>query len=692
MTQTNVRDQERDSGRSPKCPRCIALVGPFQSGKTTLLEAILARMGGLQRQGSVSAGTSVGDASAEARAHGMSIEANVATVDFLGDSYTFVDCPGSIEFLGEMSGVLPAVDAAVVVCESDEKKIPELQIILRELERRAVPHLFFLNKIDGSPQGIAEAIALLQPASALPLLLRQIPMLKDGAAVGYIDLALERAFLYQDHAPSRAVEIPQNAADEEKQARYAMLERLSDHDDQLMEQLLEEVEPPRDRVFDDLAHELRDGLAVPVLIGSALHGNGVLRVMKALRHEVPGIGETRKRLGLDTEGDALGLVMKTLHTAHAGKLSLTRVLRGSFKDGASVTMPSGDSCRISGLTRLVGQTAQKIAGEAGPGDTVAFGRLDPARTGDALSAGKPVLDFVAVQPPGSVLSLALQARERKDDVKLGAAIRKLVDEDPALVVEQDGESGALILHGQGEMHLRVAAEKLSSKFGVAVSTYAPRIGYRETIRKAATGIRGRHKKQSGGHGQFGDVVIDVAPLARGDGFTFTNAIVGGVVPRQYVPSVEEGARAALKKGPLGFPVLDVVVTLTDGSYHSVDSSDMAFQLAARAAMNDALPRCQPVLLEPILAVEIAVPSDATAKANAIVSSRRGQTLGFDAREGWQGWDVVKALIPEAEMADLIIELRSVTGGVGTFRANFDHLAELVGREADRVMASRHAAE
>jgi elongation factor G len=225
-----------------------------------------------------------------------------------------------------------------------------------------------------------------------------------------------------------------------------------------------------------------------------------------------------------------------------------------------------------------------------------------------------------------------------------------------------------------------------------VSTYAPRIGYRETIRKAATGIRGRHKKQSGGHGQFGDVVIDVAPLARGDGFTFTNAIVGGVVPRQYVPSVEEGARAALKKGPLGFPVLDVVVTLTDGSYHSVDSSDMAFQLAARAAMNDALPRCQPVLLEPILAVEIAVPSDATAKANAIVSSRRGQTLGFDAREGWQGWDVVKALIPEAEMADLIIELRSVTGGVGTFRANFDHLAELVGREADRVMASRHAAE
>jgi elongation factor G len=290
------------------------------------------------------------------------------------------------------------------------------------------------------------------------------------------------------------------------------------------------------------------------------------------------------------------------------------------------------------------------------------------------------------------MALALRARDRKDDVKLSAAIQKLLDEDRSLTVEQNAELGEMVLHGQGEMHLRVAGEKLSSKFGVAVDAYQPQIGYRETIRKSMSGVRGRHKKQSGGHGQFGDVVVDIAPLPRGTGFTFTDKVTGGAVPRQYIPSVEEGVRQYLKRGPLGFPVVDLGVTLTEGSYHSVDSSDMAFQLAARVAMGEALPQCQPVLLEPVLAVELAIPSEATAKANAIVSSRRGQILGFDSREGWQGWDVVQALIPEAEIADLIVELRSATAGVGTFRAKFDHLAELSGRQADHIIASRQAAQ
>jgi elongation factor G len=290
------------------------------------------------------------------------------------------------------------------------------------------------------------------------------------------------------------------------------------------------------------------------------------------------------------------------------------------------------------------------------------------------------------------MALAVRSRDRKDDVKLSAAIQRLLDEDRALTVEQNAEHGDIVLRGQGEMHLRVAVEKLASKFGVAVSSHAPQIGYRETIRKAATGIRGRHKKQSGGHGQFGDVVLDIIPQARGEGFAFLDKITGGVVPRNYIPSVEEGVRHYLKRGPLGFPVVDVGVALTDGSYHTVDSSDMAFQTAARIGMSEGMPQCSPVLLEPVLAVEISVPSEATAKANAIVSSRRGQILGFDSREGWDGWDVVQAIIPEAEISDLIIELRSATSGVGTFRAKFDHLAELSGRQADTIVASRQAAQ
>jgi len=666
-------------------------VGPFQSGKTTLLEAILARMGGLQRQGTVAAGTTIGDASAEARSHGMSIEANVATIDFMGDAYTFIDCPGSIEFLAEMRSVLPAVDAAVVVCEADEKKVPALQLILRDLEEQTIPRFLFLNKIDGAAQRIRDVLPMLQPASRAPLLMRQIPIWRDGIAVGYIDLALERAFIYQEHAASRIVEIPPDDEMREKEARYTMLERLSDHDDQLMEQLLDEVEPPRDRVFDDLAKDLREGLTVPVLIGSALHGNGMLRLMKALRHEAPGVARTAARLGVAASGEPLGHVMKTFHTAHAGKLSLVRVLRGAFPDAATVTASNGETARIAGTARLMGQTAQKAAG-AGLGDTLAFGKLDAARTGDAVTIGKPVAALAAAPPPEPVMALALRSRDRKDDVKLSAAMHKLLDEDRSLTVEQNPELGEMILRGQGEMHLRGVVEGLSSKFGVAVDAYPPQVGYRETIRRAMSGVRGRHRKQSGGHGQFGDVVIDIAPMKRGEGFAFVDKIAGGVVPRQYIPSVEEGVRQYLRRGPLGFPVVDVGVALTDGSYHTVDSSDMAFQMAARIAMSEALPQCQPVLLEPVLAVDIAVPSEATPKANAIVSSRRGQILGFDGRRGWDGWDVVQALLPESEMADLIIELRSATAGVGTFTARFDHLSELTGRQADQIVASRQAAQ
>ena len=683
--------QDNQGGRGRRGPRCIALVGPFQSGKTTLLEAILARMGALQRQGSVAAGTTVGDASAEARSHNMSVEANIAAVDFMGDTYTFVDCPGSVEFLSEMRSVLPAVDAAVVVCEADEKKVPALQLILRELEDQKIPRFLFLNKIDGDNQRVREVLPMLQPASRLPLLIRQIPIWKNGVAVGYIDLALERAFIYQEHAASKVVEIPPDERAREKEARFTMLERLSDHDDALMEQLLEEVEPPRDRVFDDLAHELRDGLAVPVLIGSALNGNGMLRLMKALRHEAPGVERTLERLGIEPTKEPLGHVMKTFHTAHAGKLSLTRVLRGSFQEGQVVTASGGDSGRIAGCARLMGQTAQKTAqGQAG--DTIALSKLDVAQTGDAVTLGKPASRLAAAPPPSAVMALAVRSRDRKDDVKLSAAIHKLLDEDQALTVEQNAELGEMVLRGQGEMHLRVAVEKLASKFGVTVDAYAPQIGYRETIRKSASNVRGRHKKQSGGHGQFGDVVVDIAPLPRGEGFAFIDRVTGGVVPRQYIPSVEEGVRQFLKRGPLGFPIVDIGVTLTDGSYHTVDSSDMAFQMAARVAMSEAMPSCHPVLLEPVLSVDIAVPSEATAKANAIVSSRRGQILGFDGRPGWDGWDVVQALIPESEMADLIVELRSATAGVGTFRAKFDHLAELSGRQADQIVASRHAAQ
>ncbi|HEX3859730.1 MAG TPA: elongation factor G [Pseudolabrys sp.] len=671
-----------------KGPRCIAIVGPFQSGKTTLLEAMLARTGAIARQGA--AGTTVGDASKEARNHKMSVEVTVATTTFMGDSYTFLDCPGSIEFIHDMRAVLPAVDAAVVVCEADEKKVPQLQLILRELEDRNIPHFLFLNKIDKTDTRVDETIKLLQPASRVPLLLRQIPTWNGDIISGFVDLALERAYVYKEAAPSEIIELTGGDLDRKKQARFSMLETLADHDDQLMEQLLEDIEPPRDNVFDDLAKELRERVVCPVLMGVATRTNGVLRLLKALRHEAPGVAETAQRLGVKPGSDAVALVLKTFHTAHGGKMSVSRVLAGQAGDGTTFNTADREAGRVAGVFTMLGQRTDK-RGPAMTGDTVAFGKLDHAGTGDTLSAGKqahPSLADVRAFPP--VLATAVQAKERKDDVKLGVAFAKLTEEDPSFTVLHNAESHDVVIWGQGEMHLRVAAERLGDRYGVAVTSRPPTVGYRETIRKPIQ-IRGRHKKQSGGHGQFGDVVLDIKPLPRGAGFKFEEKISGGVVPRNYIPSVEEGVIDGLKHGPLGFPVVDVTVALIDGSYHTVDSSDMAFRTAGRIGIVEGLPQCQPVLLEPIHLVEIVCPSEATAKMNAILSGRRGHILGFDTREGWDGWDIVRAQMAEAEIGDLIIEVRSATAGVGSFTFKFDHMAELTGRTADQIIAARKSA-
>ena len=676
--------------RANSGPRCIALVGPFQSGKTTLLEALLARTGAVQRMGSVDAGTSAGDASKEAREHHMSVEMSAATTTFMDESYTFIDCPGSIEFIHDMRAALPAVDAAVVVCEADEKKVPQLQLLLRELEAANIPRFLFLNKIDKADTRVADVLKMLQPASRVPLLLRQIPMWKGEAVVGFVDLALERAYVYREHVASEIVPLEGDTLDREKEARFSMLETLADHDDELMEQLLEDIAPPRDKVFDDLAKEQHDGLICPVLMGVATRTNGVLRLLKALRHETRGVSETVERLGLKPNGEAVAYVLKTSHTTHGGKTSMVRVLTGQIGDGTTLNSPDGEVGRVSGVFKLVGQNNEK-RGPAVGGDTVALGKLDRAKTGDTLSSGKqPHAAIAEVKPLPPVLAIAISAKERKDDVKLGQALQKLVDEDPSLTVIHNPETHEVIVWGQGEMHLRVATERLAERFGVAIVRRPPSVGYRETIRKPIV-QRGRHKKQSGGHGQFGDVVLDIKPLPRGSGFTFADEIKGGVVPNNYIGSVEEGVIDGLTHGPLGFPVVDVAVKLIDGSYHSVDSSDMAFRTAGRIGIVEALPQCSPVLLEPIHTVEIVCPTDATAKINAIMSGRRGQILGFDTREGWDGWDVVRALMPESEIGDLIIEVRSATAGVGTFTAKFDHMAELSGKSAEQIVAARKAA-
>jgi elongation factor G len=681
----------QNGGSAARSSRCIALVGPYLSGKTTLLEAILARTGAVTRQGKVADKNSVGDASPEARDHGMSVELNVADVNFLGDAFTFIDCPGSIEFQHESALALTACDAAIVVCEPDPKRVPALQLILKQLEDRGIPRFLFLNKIDSFDTQVRDILPTLQPASTKPLVLRQIPIWENGVASGFVDLALERAFVYRKQANAEVVEMPASIKERENQARFHMLEQLADYDDELMEQLLSDVQPTRDKVFGDLVKELRDGLIVPVFLGSAENGNGILRLLKALRHEAPFVDTTARRLKLENAKSA-AQVLKTMYSAHGGKLSIVRVLAGEFGEGTVVQGARAEE-RAASAFSMLGQEAKK-RGMAKAGDTVALGRLEKIQSGETLSADKGGGTQVKPpRPPDAVYGIAIGIKDRKDEVKLTGALGKLMEEDPSLRLEHNKDTHQMVLWGQGEMHLRVALERLKRKYGVDAESHRRQVPYKETIKKAVE-VRGRHKKQSGGHGQFGDVVLDIKPLPRGTGFQFAETITGGVVPRQFIPSVEIGVSDYLHKGPLGgFPVVDVSVTLTDGSYHSVDSSDMAFRQAGRIGMAEGLPKCNPVLLEPIMEVEIAIPTEATARVNGMIPQRRGQILGFDAREGWPGWDVVKAHMPESEMADLIVELRSATAGVGTYTAKFHHLAELTGRLADNVLAEhKQAAE
>jgi elongation factor G len=667
--------------------RAIAIVGPYMAGKTTLLEAILARTGAIPVQGRVQDQTSKGDASPEAREHGMSVGFNVFDATYLGDNYTFIDCPGSVEFMADSELALTVCDAAVVVCEPDPKRVAALQLVLKSLEERGIPHFLFLNKIDSCQMRVREIVPMLQPASARPLVLRQVPIWENGIATGFVDLASERAFVYREHAPSEIVSLPDGIKEREEEARFHMLEQLADYDDELMEQLLSDMIPPRDRIFEDLTSEVRDGVICPVLIGSAEKGHGVGRLLKALRHEAPLHSKTAERLGLEPNVST-AFVFKTVHSPHGGKVSMARVFGGTLSDGATVCTSSGQEERVSGILCINGDETSK-RGTAEPGDVVGLGRLDAVGSGETIAAGKKSVDPVdCPAPPNPVFATGLGLKDRKDEVKLTAALGKLCEEDPSLSIENEPDTHQLLLKGQGEMHLRVALERLQRKYAISVDRQPRLIPYKETVRKSVE-IRGRHKKQSGGHGQFGDVVLEISPQSRGAGFAFSEGITGGVVPKNFFPSVENGVKDYMTKGPLGFPVVDIAVKLKDGSYHTVDSSDMAFRAAARLAMSEGMPQCSPVLLEPIMAVSIVVPSEATARINGIIPQRRGQILGFDARPGWPGWDVIEAHMPAAEIEDLIIEVRSATAGVGSYTAKFDHLAELTGKLADQVV-SGHA--
>jgi elongation factor G len=439
--------------------------------------------------------------------------------------------------------------------------------------------------------------------------------------------------------------------------------------------------PTREKVLQDLARETGESLGVSVLFGSATGSWGVRRLLKAMRHEAPAPHSAADRLSV---GDPALYVFKILHGS-IGRLALARVLGGNIHEGSDVKTADGDHARVGSLFKVQGEKTQKIS-EGNAGDVVAVAKVDTVKAGEWLGSGKlpPPVD---VTYPARNCAFAIEPADRKDDVKLSGALQRLSEEDAGLVVEHDDANHEIRLRGVNDEHLNAVLARLKRRFGVEVKSHEPTVGYRESIRKQVT-QKGRHKKQSGGHGQFGDVVIEVKPLPRGSGFVFEEKIHGGSVPKQWIPAVEEGVVEAMVKGPLGFQVVDCAVTLVDGSYHSVDSSELAFRLAGRIAMQEALAAAHPHLLEPMHKLTVVCPSSATSRITSAIAGRRGQMLGMAPRDGWAGWDRIDALIPEAELSGLEAELRSQSQGLATYEAEFDHLAELNGPLADKVIQQR----
>jgi elongation factor G len=661
--------------------RNVALVGPYSSGKTSLLESLLFVTGAITRKGKISDRNTVSDSSTQARDRQMSVEVSVAHSQYQDLNFTFLDCPGSIEFASETYNALVGAGAAIIVCEPVVDRVLTLAPLLKFLDDWEIPHLIFINKMDRCNSHFNEVLQALKSVSSRPLVPQQYPIRQNNEIIGFIDLINEQAYHYHANSPADPVPLPDHLKEEEQIARQEMLETIAEFDDHLLEELLEDINPSREEILQDLKQELGADQIVPVFFGMAERDYGVRHLLTALVEEAPAPTITANRRGLDpsADGDAVVQILKTYFTPQGGRLSLARVWQGTLSDGMAL-----NGVRIGGIYRLMGQQQQPLQ-QAQAGEIVALGRLEGIATGDVVSSGSQKPDLPKGLQLKPVFALAIAAANRKDEVKLSSALTKLIEEDPSLYWEQHGDTKEVILWGQGEIHLQVALDRLARKYNLPMTTHLPQVPYKETI-KTSTKSHGRYKHQTGGHGAFGDVYLDIKPLARGEGFHFHESIVGGVVPKQYIPGVETGVREYLGHGPLGFPVVDIDVTLTDGSYHSVDSSEQAFKQAARLAMTEGLPKCHPVLLEPILLVTVLAPSEYTAKVLQLISGKRGQIQGFEASAEWKGWDQVTAYLPQAEMHDFIVELRSLTMGVGFFQWDEDHLQEVPDKLRDAVLA------
>ncbi|HME82922.1 MAG TPA: elongation factor G [Candidatus Eremiobacteraceae bacterium] len=675
--------------------RNVAFVGPHHSGKTTLVEALLAHAGATPRKGSVTDGTSTTDHDPESHAHQMSVTPSFAHLQTDGVRINIIDCPGAVDFFEETKFALLGADAAVVVVEADPTRIPQVEILLDHLEARKMPHCFVVNRLDRPGADFPATYAALRQRFGNHVVAEQLPIGQGESFAGFVDVVSLKAYSYGEGGAATPSTLPEHFADK---THEELLEALADYDDHLMEEILEGQEPPAEEVERDLVADVSTDKIIPVLVAAGVRGWGAPQLLEVIVRQFPDALITPrtdadgKPVEPNPAGTLVAQVCKTFVHPQSGKISVARVFAGTLTGDTQLTSPAHPDAkeRPGGLFVLQGKNQTALT-SAGPGSLVAISRLEAMHTGDTLTTGnaKTAMQVPALAKPA--FALAIRPHDRADEAKLSQLLVRMKEEDPTVLPERALFTDELVLRGHGEMHLAVTVERLQRKYNVKLDTQLPNVPYRETI-ATKTQQQGRYKHQTGGHGMFGDVHLEINPQPRGSGFKFDERIVGGVVPKQFHPGVEKGVREALEKGPIaGFPVVDVHVTLFDGSYHTVDSNEASFRMAASLAMREGLPKCQPALLEPIMRVEVTVPTHFTSVVLQQVSGHRGQILSYGASESRSGWDSVKALVPQAELPRYLTELRTATQGLGYYVAEHDHFEFAPPKVTQNVTAERKEA-
>jgi elongation factor G len=647
--------------------RCFTVLGPSQTGKSTLVEKLGALEGAPKK--SVSP-------------YGL----NLTEFTFGKETWCALDTPGANESLAHAQDALMASDACILCISPAPEEAVLAAPYLRVIEASGTPCIVFVNRIDEPRGRVRDVIAALQGYCSHSLVLRQIPIREGDKVVGTCDLISERAWRYREGQTSALIEIPESELEREHEARAELLEHLSEFDDWLLEELIEDREPPSDAVFAISSRVLRENKIIPVLLGAASHSNGILRLMKALRHEAPPVDSLRKRLAAanSTAENALAAIsFHAYHRQNIGKTVLVRALKDGLKQGGLL-----GGGRL-GPVQDPGTGRPTASGMAAPGDIFSTVKSDHLPMPALLTLDGTIAAPEWTAPPTPMLERILVPESERDETKLSETLAKLVETDRGLKVTQEEGTGAQLVSVQGPVHLRDLCKTLSEVFHVNVGDRMPSPVYRETISKPAE-VHYRHRKQTGGAGQFADVKLSVHPNGRGEGFSFAETVKGGAVPRNYIPAVEAGSREAMERGPLGLPVIDVGVMLTDGQHHSVDSSEFAFRAAAKMGVRQALSEAAAVLMQPVFRIEIHIPSVYSGNLVPIVSAFKGQVLGFDRDDNTKGWDVFRAMVPGSVLDDLARALRSATQGIGRFSKAFDHFEELYGKEADAIVTAQAA--